>query len=635
MDKKMGKRPTFVGRIGFNRDYLIKVLGSLWILDALLQFQPKMFGNAFFFMIILPGAHGQPTPIAWSITSIGHFLMRDGAVWNFLFASIQLAIGVGILMPRYFRQALTLSFIWILGVWWFGEGLGMLLTGTASPLTGAPGAVLIYGVIGLMVWPRAHSVSGDASADANSTLATSAKPKKKRVGLDSAVGASGPFGTTTGLGAWAALWVLFAILWLSPFNRSSQSIFNMLSSAAVGQPGWYGQFLNSTAHFFAGDGTGVAWILAIGSLAIGLGPLVTRKPMGFFIAGAALELLFWVTGQAFGGMFTGMGTDPNAGLLVALLAVSVMPTRISLKKKSEIPVQVFIRDYPGAVASGAAACMIALLLSATYPISAAGASVAISSGSSSGGSASTNGVTKMANMSMANPQPNWKYTGPPLSAHEVSILTGETAVINDGHAMQTPNCNAAPTATQIRNALSLVEETTAALAPYQTFSNAIAAGYHPVQVNVDSNAYPVVHYMKGSEMGASSNPLDPNHIPFLMYAFTPNGPVLAGAMYIMPKYGVPGPMPGGCLTQWHRHTDICVKKNGGIALSNKGCGAIGLKNLPTPYMLHVFTLPVPGGALAVDPPDLTVMEAAIMAQQAGHAPIGPYVKPPPPTAGIV
>ncbi len=156
-------------------------------------------------------------------------------------------------------------------------------------------------------------------------------------------------------------------------------------------------------------------------------------------------------------MFTGMGTDRNAGVLIALLAVSVMPTRISLKKKSKIPAQIFIRDYPGAVASGAAVCMVALLLSATYPISAAGASVSLSSGSTSGGSGSNNGVTKMANMTMANPQPNWKYTGPPLSRHEVSILTGETAVINDGHAMQTPNCNAAPTPTQIRNALSLVE----------------------------------------------------------------------------------------------------------------------------------------------------------------------------------
>ena len=35
----------------------------------------------------------------------------------------------------------------------FGEGLGMVLTGSATALTGAPGSVFMYGLIGLMAWP--------------------------------------------------------------------------------------------------------------------------------------------------------------------------------------------------------------------------------------------------------------------------------------------------------------------------------------------------------------------------------------------------------------------------------------------------------------------------------------------------
>ena len=49
-----------------------------------------------------------------------------------------------------------MSFAWALGVWFFGEGLGMVLTGTASALTGAPGSVLLYGLLGLMAWPAAR-----------------------------------------------------------------------------------------------------------------------------------------------------------------------------------------------------------------------------------------------------------------------------------------------------------------------------------------------------------------------------------------------------------------------------------------------------------------------------------------------
>jgi hypothetical protein len=62
-------------------------------------------------------------------------------------------IGLGLLHRRTVKAALALSFAWALIVWWFGEGLGMLVTGTANPLTGAPGAVLPYAVVGLLAWP--------------------------------------------------------------------------------------------------------------------------------------------------------------------------------------------------------------------------------------------------------------------------------------------------------------------------------------------------------------------------------------------------------------------------------------------------------------------------------------------------
>ena len=40
-------------------------------------------------------------------------------------------------------------------------------------------------------------------------------------------------------------------------------------------------------------------------------------------------------------------------------------------------------------------------------------------------------------------------------------------------------------------------------------------------------------------------------------------------------------------------------------------------------MLHVWQVPVPGGPLTMDPTDEQVVEAAIMAQQEGQAPVTP------------
>jgi hypothetical protein len=130
------------------------ILGLFWILDAALQFQPYMFGQGFVHSFILANASGQPAPIAWFLTHTGNFLSPHIAVWNTFFALIQVFIGTGLLFRRTVRPALVVSFFWALGVWVLGEGLGMLFTGTATALTGAPGSVFLYGCLGLMAWPR-------------------------------------------------------------------------------------------------------------------------------------------------------------------------------------------------------------------------------------------------------------------------------------------------------------------------------------------------------------------------------------------------------------------------------------------------------------------------------------------------
>ena len=92
-----------------------------------------MFGRGFVDTNILGNASGQPFVLGDFITHIGHFLSPDIAVWNTLFALIQLLIGVGLLFTGTVRTALAVSFAWVLGIWVIGEGLGMVLTGTPRP----------------------------------------------------------------------------------------------------------------------------------------------------------------------------------------------------------------------------------------------------------------------------------------------------------------------------------------------------------------------------------------------------------------------------------------------------------------------------------------------------------------------
>lgn len=592
-------------------------LGCLWILDAALQFQPRMFGDGLVNDMMLPMAHGQPAPLAWSITNLAHFIRPDVGVWNFLFGALQLCIGMGMLFRRSVKPALVAMAIWAFGVWWFGEGFGMLLTGTASPLTGAPGAVVLYPLIGLLVWPTGTRTSGDVEP-----------------GIASSAAATGPLGTSAPLIAWSCFWALSAVLWLFPANRAAGAVAAQVSATAgSGQPSWFAHFDGSIANALPHSGSALAWVFAGVSLVIAVGPLLSRRPRPYLLAGVVVQALFWVTGMAFGGILTGMGTDPNTAPLVALLAFAMVPTLQTVPATS--PGRVLIQRHPIAGVTGSAVALAVLLISSTYPIAGASASASASSSPASarpamagmamgGGTSSTSSHAAKGGMDMpgmnGQADPNWHYNGPPLPAQEDSVLTSVFNETEKGHAMQTPDCNTAPTGAQTEAAMALVQTTSSAVAKYKDLNAATAAGYVPIT----DTRYPVVHYLNYSYM-RSADVLDPNHVQSLVYAFTPYGPVLVAAMYLMPSVQDPGPMPGGCLTQWHAHTNLCTGGPGGLisGFQTNGICPPGENPLMTPEMLHVWQAPVPGGPLTMDPTDQQIVEAAIMAQQEGQAPVTP------------
>jgi hypothetical protein len=207
-----------------------------------------------------------------------------------VFALTQVAIGVGLLYRPTVKAALVLSLAWAFIVWWFGEAFGLMFTTLASPLTGAPGAVSLYALIGLIAWPGGRP--------------------------------GGLLGVRGARVAWGLLWGLMAWLWLGAPSSSANAISDAIKAAPSGL-GWLSTVQGWAAGASAGHGLPIALVLAGLSLAIGLAVATNRRPRPFLFLGVALNLTYWVFGQGLGGLFEGNATDPNTGVLFVLLAYAL------------------------------------------------------------------------------------------------------------------------------------------------------------------------------------------------------------------------------------------------------------------------------------------------------------------------
>ncbi len=172
-------------------------------------------------------------------------------------------------------------------------------------------------------------------------------------------------------------------------------------------------------------------------------------------------------------------------------------------------------------------------------------------------------------------------------------------------------CTKTPTAAQQRAAVRLVNVSWKDAKKYRSLAAAKAAGYVPIT----PSGFPVVHYVNPAYLTNTINGgrvIDPRQPQSLVYANTPRGAVLAATMYITSPLHGATPQPGGCLTQWHVHTNLClngITVVGLVSSANPTCPA-GSSNYITPPMMHVWYVPIPGGPTAVDAPDRQVVRAA-------------------------
>ncbi len=297
------------GRDGFEADHLVQdrrgrqlILGFIWLLDAALQFQPVMFRPSFVTTIIEPAAAGNPAIITSSVNWASQLMLHQVALFNAAFATVQLVIAAGLFVRRTVKPALALSVLWALSVWWFGESLGGIFIGS-SPLAGVPGAVLLYALIAVLVWPSTPPSAGDPTS----------------------VAAAGPAGKAAANLVWFVLWGSFAYYLLLPGNRAPGAMSQLLSQTD-GQPGWISAIMDSLSRAADHRGVEISVVLAILCAGIALAVLTEQLLRPAVMLAAALGVLFWIA-QGLGGILTGQGTDPNTGPLLILLAACYLPRR--------------------------------------------------------------------------------------------------------------------------------------------------------------------------------------------------------------------------------------------------------------------------------------------------------------------
>jgi hypothetical protein len=278
------------------------MMGVLWLLDGLFQLQPQMFTMNMINGVMAPTVDGQPTFIAASLHWIIGITTQYLVPINWGIALLQMVIGIWLLSGRAVKQAIGLSALWAVVVWYTGEGLSMLLTGQASILTGAPGAVLLYPLIALTFSPKQETNRVQQNVFS-------------RRGLRSLL---------------AGFWVFAALLQLQPSWWQSSQISRQI--AAMYSPGTLSGFLiDPSLHWLSGVTVGteaplnIFLIVVFLTLGIGLFLVKETRVHAWLVASIIASLAIWWCNQALGMILTGMATDFNSGLLLVVMALACWP----------------------------------------------------------------------------------------------------------------------------------------------------------------------------------------------------------------------------------------------------------------------------------------------------------------------
>ncbi len=290
---------------------LVQILGALWLIDGLLQLQPNMFTMDMVNGVMVPTLQDQPAPVESSLQFIINTTIAHLTLVNLIIAVVQIILGLCLLIGSrsypdsvLVKGAVIVSVIWALIVWYGGEGMSMLLTGQASILSGAPGAVLLYPLLGFVVYPR----RGQSARGEPEGILTR---KQLRWGL-------------------AAFWLFSALLQLQPFWWQQGQISQAIGSMS-GQGGWDSFLVDPLVNWLASI-TGsaevplnIVFIILFAALGVGLLLVKNEQVRPLLVVSIVVSAIVWWGAQGFGMIFTGMATDFNSGLLLIVIALACWP----------------------------------------------------------------------------------------------------------------------------------------------------------------------------------------------------------------------------------------------------------------------------------------------------------------------
>jgi len=277
--------------------------GLLWILDGILQAQPKMAGGLAA-QVIQPAAAASP---AW----VQHVVNWGGTAWSFHpiqagAASVWIQVGIGVWLlvaahGPWSRLAGLAAVAWGLVVWVFGESFGGIFAPGLSWLTGAPGAVLLYVVAGALI-----ALPEDAWRTA-------------RLGRLLLGGTGVFFIGMAVLQAWPGRG-----FWRGTGRGQPGTLAGMVQQmASTPQPHALSALVARFGGFAASNGFAVNLVVVLALAAMGVVFLTGRPRLVRYAVwfGLVFCLADWVLVQDFG-FLGGLGTDPNSMIPWILLLFS-------------------------------------------------------------------------------------------------------------------------------------------------------------------------------------------------------------------------------------------------------------------------------------------------------------------------
>ncbi len=268
-------------------------LGALWIWDGLLSLQRDMALGQLY--MVTMGAWGEP---GWYVHLVNDTVVSYlyhhhlATALDLAVFTIQIALGLCFLFGRHRplgRYALYASLAWALMVWFFAEWMGGLLGGM-SFLVGGPGAALLYAAGSLVL------------------LAGRGRPDRFLPRYGRVLGAA---------------WIGGAALQAFPIWWRNQNLMQAVRANLVLTPVSLRTAPISALVVVAARHPAAVNLAALLSMgAVGLLLLHWPEHIASYGALVVWACALWWLGENFGGVFGGLSTDPNTGIVWMMAALA-------------------------------------------------------------------------------------------------------------------------------------------------------------------------------------------------------------------------------------------------------------------------------------------------------------------------